>query len=165
MTARKADPKPKVGITINRAKASQTAAAARQPSQASTPAQGSLIINSMQADILDALVAAGGQALTVVQLQEACGVGKTVMYRSFTDCKERELVDVDINGAHLRQLVTVTAKGRRALHTYRSKQAHKDAHGLAAPRTHICTEPYTPPAGTYQRNSGHAHIASHGFRC
>jgi hypothetical protein len=167
MTARKAAPKAKVCIVINRAKARLTAAAADKPvDMAPANIPGTAIIKGLQAAMLDALVTAGGRAMTRTELITASGASESTARRPFVDLRERELIDVaERAGERGMQLITINAKGRKALWSYHQAEANHTRHAATPARTHISTDPYTPTASAYYRNSGHPHIASHGVRC
>ena len=168
MTARKAAPKPKVCIVINRAKARLTAAAADKPvNMAPANIPGTAIIKGLQAAMLDALVTAGGRAMTRTELITASGASESTARRPFVDLRERELIEVSERKSERNmQLITINTKGRKALWSYRQAEANHTRGAAATPaRTHISTEPYTPTASAYYRNSGHHDIHSHGVRC
>ena len=167
MTARKPNPLPRVCIVLNAEKSRLTAAAASVPSSYAEATPGTASINVLQARMLDALLAAGDRALGRVELISAADSNHSTIARPFADLRERGLVAVEQPGGERRpQYITLTPKGRKALHAYRQAQANaiRGSHSTP-PRTYICTEPYVVPTATYTRNTGHPHIASHGVRC
>jgi len=122
------------------------------------------IINSMQADLLDALRDAPGP-MTFAQLQAAVGMGKAGCTRPMNDLRERELVEVVRKASgRLPMLYGISRSGSRALARYRRKQDLAERDVVPAPTYSTAGTTYVPAAG-FCRNDGNKHLPSRGFAC
>ena len=140
----------------------------------STRAAVAEIVNNYQADMLELMRAAPGP-LTLRDLQDGMGFGRTMIMRHLAGLRERALVDViqtvdpvaaPRTGQGRNALrYTITRSGSRALARYK-RRTEQEALEIVPPPTHnTAGTTYTPPPRSYYRNEGNAHIASRGVAC
>lgn len=133
------------------------------------------IINARQAAMLAALQDAPGP-MTLLQLQQAAGLGRIMGGRYALDLRERELVEVikpfatsgddaDTPKRRSAWLYTLTHAGRRALARHERKLVDADKVLVPSPTFNTAGLLYVPPKQTYYRNEGNRHIASRGYAC
>lgn len=123
-------------------------------SEAFTPAQ---------LTVLQMLVDKGPQPRQ--PLMQAASIGHNTMAKVFESLEYRGLVTEGerVKGQRTCPL-EITMAGRRALADF-ERGEYVNPQRVPAPTRNLLQGFYRPPAATYYRNNGHAHIASRGVGC
>jgi len=122
------------------------------------------IINTYQAEILSVLV-------ETVDANRQDIIGKTGMsYGAYqpaiSDLRERDLVRGTKSGSKHVVRLSITTSGARALTDYIERKDRVEPQKALPPRRNLFAFPvWSPPKPGFVRNSGNAHINSHGVRC
>ena len=134
----------------NTAKAHQTATASAPaipvPSMFSR-------LTDVQVIMLEVLRKAGGVEMTVSEFEAACSsTAEPYSRRAYRTLRQAGFIDTgydSVDGQPRLLGLTISAKGRKALHMHYALVQQKACVGFTPPRTYTNTEPYNPPANVY----------------